>query len=100
MPGFTSEPAQLSAAAADLSAHAAAGRAELGRLAASAEDLFAQGWHGAAASVFADGWSRWQHGAELVLAALEHDGAALERCAAAYAAGEQASRAAIEAVQR
>lgn len=96
MPGFTTEPAQLSATAAALSAHAEAGRLELGRLETDAEDLFVRGWRGVAASAFADGWRRWQHGAQVVLASLERNGAALDRCAAAYAAGEQASRTAIE----
>lgn len=96
MGGFTAEPAQLSAAAGALSAQAEACRAELGRLTASAEDLFARGWRGAAASAFADGWHRWQHGASVILGALERNGTALDRCAAAYAVAEHNSRAVVE----
>ncbi|HET6877188.1 MAG TPA: WXG100 family type VII secretion target [Jatrophihabitans sp.] len=95
MPGFTSEPAQLFAAAAALSDQAATGRGELARLAADAQDLFTSGWRGVAASAFADSWRRWHDGAALVLAALERNAAALDRCAGAYAAAEQASRAAV-----
>lgn len=53
-------------------------RDERDRIAREVDGLLADGWSGGAASAFADGWAKWQRGADNVLDGLVAMGCLLE----------------------
>jgi WXG100 family type VII secretion target len=89
--GFEVQTAELLAARSLVSDAASSGRAELGRLTASAQDVLGYGWQGAAAAAFGHGWEQWHDGAQRVLAALDEIGVALGATARTYATHEAAN---------
>jgi WXG100 family type VII secretion target len=93
--GFAVDPDELAVGDADVARSCAQARGAVARLAATADDLFAGGWQGGAATSFRLGWQHWLCGAHEMLAALDGLAALLGSAATAYADTEAGVRADI-----
>jgi WXG100 family type VII secretion target len=91
--GFAVDPGELRRGDAAVADGCAQARAAVERLRASADDLFADGWHGPAAVGFRHGWEQWLAGAHEMLAALDEMADLLGRAAGGYSATEVGVRA-------
>lgn len=70
MTGFGADPVELQICGSALTEIRAELSTELTTLRGEMDTLFSTGWHGQAATGFAQGWDDWRAGAETVLAAL------------------------------
>ncbi|WP_375498106.1 WXG100 family type VII secretion target [uncultured Jatrophihabitans sp.] len=71
MSGYDVDPVELFAARGRVQEAAQDGRTELARLESLANDVFAGGWRGGAASAFHAGYTEWHEGVSTMLAALD-----------------------------
>ena len=95
MGGYTVDPDEVWGADAALSATAQSAWAAVSRVRAEAEELFATGWRGPAATAFRRGWEQWVEGAGAMLTALEEMARSLGRTSAGYAHTEEAVHASL-----
>ncbi|WP_375484490.1 WXG100 family type VII secretion target [uncultured Jatrophihabitans sp.] len=91
MPGYDVDPSELFAAEGQVHQAAGEGRDELARLETLANDLFAAGWRGGAASAFHAGYAEWHAGAVSMLAALDTLAGALGDAGVDYERAETAN---------
>jgi WXG100 family type VII secretion target len=93
MAGFAVDPGELQRGGAGLAHSCACARAAVAGLRADADELFADGWHGAAAVGFRLSWEHWLAGVDEMLTALDELAVLLGDAAVGYADAETCVRA-------